>query len=185
MYDATARRAVGGIKTLEKKITRGGGKRGATTPQPAIKPPSTSSIRLIFLRIFVGLREITDRCSFRGATLISSFADVFQNLGTFLGFRPFLFRFIVAEILQNQTFESNECLLLDSIACRKNFCNWDSSAVRFHRDFSKIKIFRIEPYFPFDIPLFRIYCRRNFAKSNFRVERMFIIRFDSLSQKFL
>ena len=45
------------------------------------------------------------------------------------------------------------------------------------KSFSKIKIFRIEPRFPFDIPLFRIHCRRNFAKSNFRVETRLL--FDS------
>lgn len=32
MYDATARRAVGGIKTLEKKITRGGGEGTKNNP---------------------------------------------------------------------------------------------------------------------------------------------------------
>ena len=58
------------------------------------------------------------------------------------GFHPFEF---IAKILQNRVknFRVKPCLLFDSkvILCRKNFCNnWDSSVVKFRRNFSKIKL---------------------------------------------
>ena len=63
------------------------------------------------------------------------------------------FRFIVREILQDQTFDRR--LLLNLILCRRNFCkivmewwNWDSSAVRFCRNlFPKSKFFELNHVF--------------------------------------
>ena len=91
-------------------------------------------------------------------------------------------------------FQVERRLLFDSkfiILCRKNFySNWDSSAVRFRRDFSKVKIFQLNDVFLSMIPSqgFRLFdsLSQKFCKIKLSSRTTFIIPFEiyySLSQK--